>query len=174
MWSVLSVTFFISFAIYAVGFVFIVQAIERIYLSFIIKSASSSYRKYDTFSLLSYFFVVVIVGCLCHRIQLCHIYPEKAGFFRSFTIAQFMMCANKWAHSSPKSVYVWLCIIQSLKHMKCFWGIFFWVCMSQLKFVLSFIFDATYGFVCVQFTYVSSGEFKDRYHLSYYHNQMNH
>ena len=103
--------------------------------------------------------------------------------FVSLLLCSLMMCANNQVHSGLVVVFVCLYITLSHYHhytdlsegillLKCLSVIFGLECVSKIKSILSIMFHAIYGAVCIQLTHFSYNECQNTCTLSYYHHQI--
>ena len=93
------------------------------------------------------------------------------------------MCKNKQEHFGPMVISVCLHITlpqyhhyvdlsEGIELLKCFSDMFCLQCVSKIKSILSCIFHAIYGAVCIQFTHYSYDDCEKMCTLSYYHHQI--
>ena len=127
---------------------------------------SWSNRKYPPFPLLSYFSVVVCLGCLFHHILLLIAYTFRENRkFVFIIIVLFIMSASSRIRFGLKIVFVYLYITSSHYHhcanlsedielIKCPSDIYLSsACVSKMKHILSVIHYTICGAVCFQFTH---------------------
>ena len=117
---------------------------------------SSLNRKYPSFSLLSYFSVVVCLRCLTYHILLLIAYTFRENREFVFTIiVQFMMSANNRIRFVLKIVSVCLSTTPSHYHhcANLSEDIELVECVSKIRHILSVIHNTIRGAVCFQFTH---------------------
>ena len=129
---------------------------------------SSSNRKYQPY-LLSYFSVVVFLGCLLHHFLsfIAYTFRENRHFV-FIIIVQIVMSVNIRIRFGLQIVFVCLYITPSHYHhcanlsedivlMKCLNEslnqIYFVECVGKIKHIFSFIHYTIYGAMCFQFTH---------------------
>ena len=144
---------------------------------------SSSNQKYQPFPLLSYFSVVVCLGCLLRHIlsRITYTFRENWGFVLNI-IVQFIMSANSRIRYDLQIVFVCLYITPSHYHRcanlsvhielnKCLPDISCRVCEQVWVYSLSYPLCNIWG--CMFSDYpISSWWLREYIALSYYHHQI--
>ena len=122
----------------------------------------------------------IYIWCVCIYI---YIYPGKGGFCVFKYCAALMVCTNNRVHYGLMVVYGYLHItlphyhhyailFEGIALLKCLSNIFCVECVSKNRSVLSIIFHAIYGAVCIQLTHFSHDDCENTLNWSYYHHQI--
>ena len=94
-----------------------------------------------------------------------------------------MMCANNWIYYDLLVIFIcwhitlphylhYADISEGIELLKCLSGTFCLECVSMMQSILSVIFHAIYGTVCILFTHFSCDDCENMCTLSYYHHQI--
>ena len=122
------------------------------------------------------------ICCQLHIYLYIHISWESWVLFLDL-LCSLMMCANNRVHYGLIVIYGYLHITlpeyhhyadlsESIELQKCFSDIFCLECVSKIRSVLSIIFHAIYGAVCIQLTCFSYDDCDNPCTWSYHHYQI--